>query len=458
MDLFTLREAAQALGCNGDRYGSEEVGGVVIDSREAGEGSLFFAIKGDKFDGHDFVKGVLQKGALAAVCERVPEGAPEEKILLVEDTRRAFLALAGFYRAKFNIPVVGLTGSVGKTTTKEMIAAVLSQKYRTLATEGNLNNEIGLPKMCFRLDESYEAAVLEMGMSGFGEISRLTRTARPTIGVITNIGVSHIEKLGSQKGILKAKMEILEGMDPTAPLVINGDDSLLNAGVCGLTNPVLKFGIDCEDADCRAVDVIQTDEGMSFTIEYRGGAYKAELPAVGMHNVYNACAAFVCGMLAGVSPEEAVRGLAEYSPSGMRQRIVHKNGVTVIEDCYNASPDSVKASLNVLANCKCRRRIAVLGDMKELGEYSYTAHTSCGAFAAEKSADVLLACGPESAGYIEGANGRIPCALHFSQKSDLSAALCAIVRDGDAVLVKGSRAMKLEDVISDLYNALDEKT
>jgi UDP-N-acetylmuramoyl-tripeptide--D-alanyl-D-alanine ligase len=343
---------------------------------------------------------------------------------------------------------------VGKTTTKEMIAAVLSQKYKTLATQGNLNNEIGLPKMCFRLDSSYEAAVFEMGMSGFGEISRLTDTARPTIGIITNIGVCHIEMLGSREGILKAKMEILEGMDDSAPLIINGDNDLLPSGVAGIPNPVVVCGIDCENADCRAENIIQTENGMNFVISYKGGKYPVKLPAVGIHNVCNACVAFACGMLMDIAPEQAVKGLAEYVPTGMRQKIVKKGGITVIEDCYNASPDSIKASLQVLSDYKCKRRIAVLGDMKELGDYSLTAHTVCGETAADKHVDILLAYGPESEGYINGACGRIPCALHFNDKEELAAKLCEMLREGDAVLVKGSRAMKLEDVITKIYESV----
>lgn len=457
MDTMKLREIAAALGCNPEIYGDRDVNAVTIDSREAGEGSLFFAIKGDRFDAHDFVREVIDKGAEAAVCSRKIDGVPDNRLIYVEDTRLAFLALAKYYRTKFDIPVVGLTGSVGKTTTKEMVAAVLSQKYKTLATQGNLNNEIGLPKMCFRLDSSYEAAVLEMGMSGFGEISRLTDVACPTIGIITNIGVCHIEMLGSREGILKAKMEILEGMEQSAPLIINGDNDLLPSGVKDIANPVIVCGIDCDNADCRAEDIIQTENGMKFVINYKGDRYDVSLPAVGIHNVYNACVAFACGMLMDVSPEQAVKGLAEYVPSGMRQRIVQKGGITVIEDCYNASPDSIKASLQVLSDYNCTRRIAVLGDMKELGDYSYTAHTSCGKIAAEKNVDVLLVYGPEAAGYIKGADGRIPCALHFDDKDELASALCAMLCEGDAVLVKGSRAMKLEDVIAKVYDSIENK-
>lgn len=454
METMTLREVATALGLHPEAYADADITNITIDSREAGEGTLFFAIKGERFDAHDFVPDVLAKGAAAAVCSRPVEGVPPEKLLLVDDTRLAFLALAKYYRAKFAIPVVGLTGSVGKTTTKEMVAAVLSQKYRTLATQGNFNNEIGLPKMCFRLDGSIEAAVFEMGMSGFGEISRLTDTARPTLGIITNIGVCHIEMLGSREGILKAKMEILEGMEETAPLIINGDNDLLPEGVKGIPNPVIVCGIDCPTADCRAEEIEQGSDSTRFVINWRGERYPVTLPAVGIHNVYNACIAFACGMLLDVSPGQAVKGLSEYVPTGMRQRIVRQGGVTVIEDCYNASPDSIKASLRVLRDMACGRRIAVLGDMKELGSYSHTAHTECGKAAAECGVDVLLAYGDEAKGYVEGAGDGVPCVIYFDDKAALSQALCAMLREGDAVLVKASRAMKMEEVIMEIYASL----
>ncbi len=451
MDSMKLTEVASALGAEPSDYPDREITNVTLDSREVNEGSLFIAVKGDRFDAHDFVRDVLAKGAAAAVCERTIDGAEPGRVIYVKDTRLALLALAKYYRVKFDIPVVGLTGSVGKTTTKEMVAAVLSQKFKTLATQGNFNNEIGLPKMCFKLDSSYEAAVFEMGMSGFGEISRLTDTARPTVGIITNIGVSHIEMLGSREGILKAKMEILEGMSPSAPLIINGDNDLLPQGVKGIPNPVVVCGISCKEADCRAENIRQSQESMCFTINFRGSRYPVELPAVGMHNVYNACIAFACGMLLGVTPEQAVKGLSEYVPTGMRQKIVRRGGITVIEDCYNASPDSIKASLRVLRDLDCSRRIAVLGDMKELGSYSRTAHLQCGAAAAENGIDVLLAYGPESQGYVDGADGKIPTVLHFDDKQELALKLCSMLQEGDAVLFKASRAMKLEEAIESVY-------
>lgn len=450
MEKLSVKEIASALGVQSSC--SAEIDNVVIDSREAGKGSLFVAIAGERFDGHDFILNVLSNGAEAVVCTKAPEGAPENKLILVEDTRAAFLQIAAYYRSKFNIPVVGLTGSVGKTTTKEMTAAVLSEKYNTVFTQGNLNNEIGLPRMCFRIDSSTQAAVLEMGMNHFGEISRLTRTARPTIGLINNIGVSHIENLGSREGILKAKLEILEGMEKNAPLVLNADNDMLFNAAKNIENPVIFFGADNPAADYKAENIVQNNDSMQFTIRYAEGECNITLPAVGKHNVLNATAAFAVGMQLGISPEQAAKALNGYTPSGMRQRIVEKAGRTVIEDCYNASPDSIKASLSALSALKVSgKRVAVLGDMLELGDYSETAHRNCGEYVAESGADILFAYGKEAAYYVEAAAAKgIPAEL-FSNKKQLAEKLYETLGEGDAVLFKASRGMKLEEVINELY-------
>ena len=456
MAKVTLAEAAAAMGgaIIGDKkQGAIEFSQVCIDSRSITEGCLFFAIVGENFDGHTFVRTALGTGAAAAVCSTYIEGI-SEPIIMVGNTRTALMRLAAWWRKRFDIPVVGLTGSVGKTTTKDMVAAVLSEKYNTLSTEGNLNNEIGLPRMCLRLTEEHTAAVFEMGMSDFGEISRLSKTAQPNIGLITNIGVSHIENLGSREGILKAKMEILDGMAPGAPLILNGDDEMLLSGAELASGKVLLYGIDNEQADCRAVDVVQSEDDIKFTLQHDGKSYAVELPVVGRHNVYNACAAFLCGITAGVSPEQAIAGLRNYVPDGRRQKIVRKKGITFIEDCYNASPDSIGASLAVLKALPCEgKRIAVLGDMLELGEYARKAHHDCGAAAKENGIDVLLAYGTNAIYYIEGAGETVTSRL-YDDKAELAADLADMLREGDAVLFKASRGMKLEEVIEKTYAQL----
>ncbi len=454
MDKMLLSAAAAAMGSTAPY--ETEITDVTIDSRSVTEGCLFIAIKGDNFDGHSFVPAALAAGAAAAVCSSPVEGA-EGRCIMVDDTRAAFLALAAYNRSLYDIPTVGLTGSVGKTTTKDMVAAVLGVKYKTLKTEGNLNNDIGLPRMCMRLDSSYEAAVLEMGMNNFGEISTLTKVARPDIGLITNIGVSHIERLGSRDGILSAKLEILDGMEADAPLLLNGDDDKLREAMEQLDRRILTYGIDAPDCDCRASDIEQSEDGIVFTLTYMGESFRVELPVIGRHNVYNACAAFLCGMLTGVSPEQALEGLRSYDPDSRRQKIVRRAGVTFIEDCYNASPDSISASLSVLCSLPCEgRRFAALGDMLELGDYARKAHHDCGVKAAESGIDVLLGYGPCSCFYLEGAGDGVE-SYHFSEKEPMAQKLASMLREGDAVLFKASRGMKLEDVYNRVYELLEQK-
>ncbi len=448
-----LSEIAAAV--EGRAQGRIEVTAICTDTRAIEPGCLFICLKGDRFDGHDFVEEALAKGAAAILCsEPLSLAAPQ---VWVPDTGVALLRLAAYYRRKFTLPVVGLTGSVGKTTTKEMVFAVLSQKYKTLKNEGNLNNAIGLPLTVFRLDASYEAAVLEMGMADFGEIAALTRVAQPDIGILTNIGVSHIETLGSRENILKAKLEILEGMAPDAPLLLNLDDPLLQT-VRDTGRPMITYGIHNPDCQYRGVNIAHEGLSTHFELAYNGKRSTVTLPTVGEHNVYNALAAFAAGQFLGVPPDLAAQGLQGYEPAGMRQRIRDYQGITVIEDCYNAAPDSMRASLGTLRDLPARKRVAVLGDMLELGEIREQAHRDVGAFAADCKPDALFAYGEAAAGYIEGAAkaGFTHC-RHFMEKEALTGALLQTLAEGDAVLFKGSRGMKLEEVIQRLYERWDKR-
>lgn len=449
--LKSVNVCEAALVCKGKVLGDEKTlfNSVCIDSRKIIPGCLFIAIAGENFDGHSFVNKALEQGAAAVMCHSEVEC--NGTVIMVDDTRKSLLQLASYYRSLFQIPVVGLTGSVGKTTTKEMVWEVLSVRYKTLKNEGNLNNEIGMPLTVFGLDETYGAAVLEMGMSAFGEISRLSRTAQPTLGIISNIGVSHMENLGSQENILKAKLEILDGLSEGAPLVLNGDDKFLK-DVKVPNHPTFFYGIENELCRVRAVDIKQTQNTTSFTVIFGEYSQKVTLPTIGIHNVYNALAAFTAGLVYGVSPKEAAEALSNYEPSGMRQRIKEVNGITVIEDCYNASPDSQRAALNTLSSLNAKRRIAVIGDMLELGEISSKAHYEVGAYAAMKNIDILFTYGKESLQTARGAveNGISDC-RSFADKEELSQSLIKTLKSGDAVLFKASRGMKLEDVIFSLY-------
>ncbi len=454
MMLMTASETAKATG--GEYSAEAQYTEVTIDSRTVKEGCMYIAIKGDRFDGHDFAVQASESGAACVMVSHDVEGV-KCPVIKVPDTRRALIDLAAYYRAKKDIPVVGLTGSVGKTTTKEMVAAVLRKKFDVLATLGNLNNDIGLPRMCLQLEESHTAAVLEMGMNNLGEISLLTRTARPTVGIITNIGVAHIENLKSREGILQAKLEILEGMEKDAPLFLNADDDMLMSAKDRIENPVITYGID-NPADCTAKNIVQMDDGMEFTLCWKGEFVPVRIPAVGKHNVYNALAAYAVGRTLGLTGEQCVAGLEDYVPSGMRQKIVHRGGITIIEDCYNASPDSIKAAMSVLTSLKCTgRRIAVLGEMMELGSYGPEGHFQCGEWADKCGVDMLWAVGGENAAcYIKGA-AKLSAeggTRLFADKESLAKALIDEVEEGDAVLFKASRSVQLEQVIEKLNEAI----
>lgn len=452
MKALTYKEAAKAVGSVSELDGRFD--SVCTDTRKITPNCLFIALKGENFDGHDYAAKALESGAGAAVCER--DCGLGERQMLVGSTRKALLDLAGYYRSLFKIPFVGITGSVGKTTTKDMVHAALSAKYNTLKNEGNLNNEIGVPLTLFRLDPSHEAAVIEMGMSGFGEISAMTNIVRPDVAIITNIGVSHIEKLGSREGILKAKLELLEGMKPNAPVILNADNDMLRTVRPGAHRTVF-YSIDDPVGEYRASDIVMTDDSLEFTVAAGEEAARAKLPCTGRHNVYNALAACAAGKCLGIDIAESLEALKGYVPSGMRQRIVKKGGITFIEDCYNASPDSQAAALAVLGAMKATRRIAVIGDMLELGSFSEQAHREVGEKAAQNGIDAVLTYGERALLTAEGAKaGGVPLVRSFSDKKELSDFLLSELHEGDAVLFKASRGMKLEDVIYSVYSAIKE--
>ena len=448
MKAFTLQEAAAALGLP-QMQAQATLADVCTDTRKIQPGSLFVCLRGERFDGHSFASQAAQLGAAALLVDHpVDADVPQ---LVVTDTGKALLQLAGWYRRRFQLTVVGLTGSVGKTTTKEFIALVLGAKYNTLKTQGNLNNEIGVPQMLFRLEDSHTAAVIEMGMNHFGEISRLTRAVAPTVGLITNIGVSHIENLGSRAGILQAKLEILEGMAPDAPLIVNTDNDMLRTVKLG-DRPLLTFAIDDQSADFTATDIAEQGSTTTFTVHHSTFTQPVTIPTVGIHNVYNALAAMAVGYVTGVDPAAAASALANYVPAGMRQNLVQVGGVQVIEDCYNASPDSMRAALQTLGKLPVHRRYAVLGAMLELGDYAKEAHTQVGKMAAENGIDGVLAYGADAAYIVEAAKqAGLENARLFDTKEALAQSLAQQVQPGDGVLFKGSRGMHLEDVMHTVY-------
>ncbi|MBQ3128654.1 MAG: UDP-N-acetylmuramoyl-tripeptide--D-alanyl-D-alanine ligase [Clostridia bacterium] len=451
MKKLLLSEIASAVG--GTANGEAEISGICIDSRLCEEGLLYIAIHGENFDGHNFTASALENGATAAMIHHDVDC--EGLFIRVDDTREAFLRLANWFRSTFDIPVVGLTGSVGKTTTKEMTWAVLSEKYNTIKTEGNLNNDIGLPRTLMRFEEDTQAAVIEMGMSNKGEISVLSKTAEPTIAIISNIGVSHMESLGSRENICAAKLEILDGLREGCPILLNGDDPYLaSAKIEG--HPVIYYGINDKFCDFRATDVRQDDDTTSFVINYgEGKTQNVTIPTIGIHNVYNAVAAFATGLQLGVTPEQAAEGLKKYQPSGMRQRVKIVNSIRFIEDCYNASPDSQQAALRMLSTVQAKRKIAVLGDMLELGAISEEAHKNAGLLAARNRIDFLMTYGELSQATAERAlECGVPVVKSFLDKNELADTLVSFLQEGDAVLFKASRGMALEDVINNIYDRI----
>lgn len=415
--------------------------GANFDSRLIRPGELFAALPGAR-DGHDFAASALERGAAAVLASRPVDGPA----IYVEDTSRALRDIARGYRESLPCRCVGITGSVGKTTTKEMIAAVLRTALRTQWTEKNYNNEIGLPVSVLRLKPDCEAAVLEMGMNHFGELSVLTRIAQPDLAVITNIGTMHIENLGSREGILRAKLEILEGLRPGGRVIFNGDDALLRP--LAARYHAVCFGLP-EGCDVRASRVCESAEGSKFTVHAFGKSFEAALNVPGLHNVLDALAAAAVGLLLGLSPEQIAEGLQSYAP--LRQRVSHAAGMTIIDDCYNAGPESMRAALRVLAGTPTEgHRIAVLGSMLELGDFAPELHAGVGREAA-KAADLLLAYGPCSECYVQGAHeAGLAGARAFATHDALVAALEETCRAGDTLLFKGSHGMHMEQVLARL--------
>lgn len=446
MEKLTLNEIAGALGAK--ITADAQISDVCIDTRKITQGCLFICIRGERFDAHSFSQEAVDKGAAALMVDhRLEVDIPQ---IIVEDTSKALLALGAYYRTKFNIPIVALTGSVGKTTTKEFTYLVVSAKYNAIKTLGNLNNEIGLPQMLLRLDSTTEAAVIEMGMNHFNEIHRLSTATKPTLALITNIGVSHIENLGSREGILKAKLEILDGLEKGSTLILNGDNDLLST-VKNDDYKIVFYGID--NGDFKASDITEHDGKTEFVINYFGCSQKITIPTIGIHNVYNALSAFAVGYFLDIDADKCARALSEYVPEGMRQRSVSVGGITCIEDCYNASPDSMRAGITTLANTSGKRKIAVLSDMLELGDYSQSAHAQVGEMVAAANIDYLYTFGTASQYIVSGARANgMQNAFHFDTKQELSDSLLSLIEEGDTILFKASRGMKLEEVIHNVYD------
>ena len=436
----------------GQVEGDPMVTSVVTDNRAAQPGSLFVCIRGERVDGHDYAAKALQAGACAVVAQHPVQGVPAGRCVLVQDPLDAMIRMGANYRALFAPVLVGVTGSVGKTTTKEFCYAVFSAFGKTLKTQGNQNNEIGMPNTLFRLDDTTRYAVIEMGMQGLGEIEKLTLAAKPCGAIITCVGQSHLEQLGTRENILKAKMEICAGLPDGAPLVVNQDNDLLSKAQVPTRLHRVSFGIR-EDADVRAADIRSGPSGTHFTIvSKQHGSFAAHIPAMGEHNVYDALAAWALAVSLGLNAKTAAAALEGYKTTGHRQNIVPFHGLTVIEDCYNANPDSMRAALHTLAEYPVTgRRIAVLGDMFELGDAQISAHRQVGDEVAAAGVHLLITVGDSMQHAHERAQALGVTATHCASREQALEVLLDACRAGDTVLVKASHGMQFEKILSGLY-------
>ncbi|MGN1127883.1 MAG: UDP-N-acetylmuramoyl-tripeptide--D-alanyl-D-alanine ligase [Candidatus Flemingiibacterium sp.] len=465
-DIFTVSELAALLGTKNDSRAG--IGSVTTDSRETESGALFIALKGERFDGHDYIPQAIARGAAAVIAERIPDALSEEeasKVIVVKSSLDALGRVAKAYKSRIRPRTIAVTGSVGKTTTKEFVYAVASARYLAHKTEGNFNNEIGMPLSVLSMPETAQVCVLEMGMSQAGEISRMTRIANPDIAIITNIGNSHIENLGSRENICKAKLEITEGMNPDGYVILNADEPMLFAQKEKLAQNLIFVSLQNPLADYRALNIREYEDSTEFDlVAGKRVVTNVRIPTIGRHNVYDATYAFAVGVLLGMSDDEIKRGLMSFRNTGMRQNIYEYGGVTLIEDCYNAGPESMKAAVEVLAKLANKNHcdsIAVLGDMRELGEYSKQLHMEIGTLVASRHISYLVTFGREAENIALGAINHAFKADNISINTNIEnpAAAAKVILDltkrGDAILFKASRAVRLERVIDELKKLLD---
>lgn len=463
-----LREVISVKLLSGDasRWGKQRIRRLSLDSRSIKTGDLFIAIRGDRFDGHDYVPMALSSGAVGvivhdsyvvppALLKAGPKSSPPF-ILGVRDPLFAYQQLATHHRSRFDIPVVAVTGSNGKTTTKEMVASVMGQRWRVLKTEGNFNNRIGVPHTLLRLTGRHEAAVIELGVDNVGQTTRLCEIARPTIGIITNIGPDHLEFFGSMEGSAQAKAELLDLLPPDGAAILNADDSYFDYLAARARCRVVSFGYSPK-ADVQALhEKSDGRDGTIFRLLLPGKVRHTivRIKVQGSHNVTNALAAAAVGTVLGVPGAVIAQGLSRFRPAAMRSQVVMSHGIRVINDCYNANPASMKAAVQLLVQSGAgRKTIAVLGDMLELGPGAMRMHEEVGAFVAQQGVSQLIACGTLGRGLAEGARRAGMEQAKIVEVPDAAAAAAAAkvtAESGDVVLVKASRGMRLEQVVSAL--------
>ena len=452
MNSLTISELVSAT--NGRLvFGNESdcIIDVVIDSRKANKDNVFVAVIGENLDGHKFMQSAYENGCKTFIknaSSSIKLNSSDINLIEVEDTQIAVGNIAKYYKEKFDIPYIGVTGSVGKTTTRDMIYATVSSRFNTLKNEGNLNNHFGVPLTLFNLDESYECAVIEMGMSNFKEIEYLANIVNPKIGVISNIGLSHIENLGSQEGILEAKMEIATNFNESNTLVVNGDDKFLATLKEKNLNYSLKtFGFNKNnDIYCESYEM--NEEDLTFTCYIDGKKEEIFIPTVGEHNIYNAMAAILVGKELNISLDDIKKGLKNFKATKMRLDIIKNNKMTIINDAYNASPDSMEAALKILGRYK-NRKVAILGDMFEMGEHSEYGHRLVGKYAIDNT-DLLVAIGKDAIFMCDEAKSLgfdESNIYYFNTKEEAIENIDRLIKEDDVVLVKASRGMQLEKIV-----------
>ena len=462
MEVITLGHLLEAVG--GTLLGTfaeldTPILRVDTDSRSIHKGALFIPLVGERFDGHAYINSALEGGAVGCVTARERESyRPDKFYVKVANTERALRDLAAWYKNRFNIPFVAVTGSVGKTTAKDMVAAVLGAKYKVLKTEGNFNNNIGLPLTILRLNSEYQVCVLEMGMDRPGEIDYLGDIVKPDVGIITNIGDAHIERLGSRENIFKAKCELLPHIRQDGLLVLNGDDEML---------ATLRGNTQVETVFCGE------NEGLEYRARVTGGdgethicchlatpcmEQNVEIPALGQHMIYPTLIATAVGEHFGMTPEQIEQGLSQFVPTRMRMNIHHRaDQITILDDTYNANPQSMRAAINVLADSRSSWKVAVLGDMLELGPFAPGLHNGVGECLGKAEVNCLVAVGEMAAHIAQGArDSGVPMVYHILDKEEAKSLWDSILRPDCTVLVKASRGMRLEELTAQLMERTQE--
>jgi len=446
---LTLSKIAEFISATGEVPREEIAQGYSIDSRTIRAGDLFFAVKGERLDGHDYVGAALEKGAAAAVVlkDELHRYAAPHRLLAVDDTLAALQTLATAVRKVWGKALVGVTGSAGKTTTKEAIAHVLGARFRVLKSEGNFNNHFGLPLMLLKLEPEHDVAVIEMGMSHAGEIRALARIAQPEIGVVTNVAPVHLEFFDSLAGIARAKYELIESLSSTGTAVLNFDDEYVSQFGRDFKGKVITYGT-ATGADVRAENVQACGaEGSEFDVVVAGGREHARLPLVGEHNILNGLAAVAVGLVRGLKLAEAVRSLATLASADKRGQVVQLGNITVINDCYNSNPKALHAMVDALAAMKAGRRIVVAGEMLELGPAAEEMHRAAGEHIAKRKIDVLVGVRGLAQAMVDGARQAGAAAEFVATPEEAGEWLARETRDGDVVLLKASRGVKLEKAL-----------